>query len=131
MYYGEFDGNGDYIPDMFIGRLPVADTTELKTVVSKIIQYEKFAFADSNKFYSRAIVTAGNDAGYANYMNGQVKYAVSNYLKPENEIGEYHFYYPQSEATITIDSIKKLINKGVSFINYTGHGSSEIGRAHV
>jgi hypothetical protein len=21
MYYGEFDGNGDYIPEMFIGRL--------------------------------------------------------------------------------------------------------------
>ena len=31
--YGEFDGNGDYIPDMYIGRLPVADTAELKTVV--------------------------------------------------------------------------------------------------
>ncbi|MDX9812777.1 MAG: C25 family peptidase propeptide domain-containing protein, partial [Bacteroidales bacterium] len=25
-YYGEFDGDGDYIPDMFIGRLPVRDT---------------------------------------------------------------------------------------------------------
>ncbi len=62
MYYGEFDGEGDYIPDMYIGRLPVADTTELKSVISKIIQYEKFQFADTNKFYSRAVVTAGNDA---------------------------------------------------------------------
>jgi hypothetical protein len=38
MYYGEFDGNNDYIPEMYIGRLPVADTTELKTAVNKIIQ---------------------------------------------------------------------------------------------
>ena len=91
MYYGEFDGNGDYIPEMYIGRLPVADTTELKTAVSKIIQYEKFQFADTNKFYSRAMVTAGYDAGYANYMNGQIKYAVTNYLTPANKIQEYHF----------------------------------------
>jgi len=128
MYYGEFDGNGDYIPEMFIGRLPVADTTELKSVIKKIIQYEKFEFADTNKFYSRAIVTAGNDADYSEIMNGQVKYAISNYLTKENKIDEFHFYYPQSTTIYTsniIDSIKKLINEGVSFINYSGHGLSE------
>ena len=120
MYYGEFDGNGDYIPEMFIGRLPVADTTELKSVVNKIIQYEKFEFADTNKFYSRAIATAGYDANYANHMNGQVKYAISNYLTKINKIDEYHFYYPKSYTAR--DSILKLLKKGVSFINYTGHG---------
>jgi hypothetical protein len=122
MYYGEFDGNGDYIPEMYVGRLPVADTTELKTVVGKIIQYEKFQFADTNKFYSRAVVSAGYDAGYANYMNGQVKYATTNYLTSANKITEFHFNYPQSYTAK--DSIVKLINKGCSFINYTGHGDA-------
>jgi len=46
---------------MFIGRLPVADTNEVKTAITKIIQYEKFQFADTNKFYSRAMVSAGYD----------------------------------------------------------------------
>jgi hypothetical protein len=64
MYYGEFDGNGDYIPEMYVGRLPVSDTTELKSVVKKIIQYEKFQFADTNKFYMGAIGAAGSDAVY-------------------------------------------------------------------
>ena len=128
MYYGEFDGNEDYIPEMYIGRLPVADTTELKTAVSKIIQYEKFQFADTNKFYSRAIACAGYDAGYASYMNGQVKYATTNYLTKANNIDEFHFNYPQSYTAK--DSIIKLINKGVSFINYTGHGEA-LGWLHV
>ena len=128
MYYGEFDGNGDYIPEMFIGRLPVADTTELKTAIAKIIQYEKFQFADTNKFYSRALVSAGYDAGYANYMNGQIKYAVTNYLTKANGIDEFHFNYPQSYTAK--DSIVELINKGVSFINYTGHGEAS-GWLHV
>ena len=123
MYYGEFDGNGDYIPEMFIGRLPVADTTELKTVVRKIIQYEKFEFADTNKFYSNAIVIAGNDASYANIMNGQVKYAQENYLNPANRINGQHFYY-SSPYTTPKDSLTKLINKGTSFVNYTGHGDA-------
>ena len=128
MYYGEFDGNGDYIPEMYVGRIPVADTTELKTALTKIIQYEKFQFADTNKFYSRGMVTAGYDAGYANYMNGQIKYAITNYLTPENKIQEFHFNYPQSYTSK--DSIIGLINKGVSFINYTGHGEA-LGWLHV
>ena len=128
LYYGEFDGNGDYIPEMFIGRLPVADTNEVKTAISKIIQYEKFQFADTNKFYSRALVSAGYDESYASYMNGQVKYAITNYLTKANRINEFHFNYPDSYTAK--DSIIELINNGVSFINYTGHGEAD-GWLHV
>jgi hypothetical protein len=124
MYYGEFDGEGDYIPEMFIGRLPVSDTAEVRVVVNKIIQYEKFAFADTNKFYSRALITAGNDITYATNMNGQLNYVLGNYLKSSNNIEQYHFYYPQSAAANVEDSIKKLFKKGISFVNFTGHGDA-------
>ena len=122
MYYGEFDGNGDYLPDMFIGRIPAKDTTSVKSVVQKLIEYEKFQFADTNKFYTNALTFAGKDASYANYMNGQVKYGVTNYLTAANKIKEFHFYYP--EGFTKKDSVMKLISNGLSFINYTGHGSS-------
>lgn len=128
LYYGEFDGNGDYLPDMYIGRIPAPDTTAVKSVVEKIIEYEKFQFADTNKFYSNALVFAGKDATYANYMNGQVKYAVTDYLTPSNKINGFHFYYPDGDTKK--DSILSLISKGLSFINYTGHGSST-GWLHV
>ncbi len=124
MYYGEFDGNGDYIPEMFIGRIPVSDTNEVKAVVSKIIQYEKFEFADTNKFYDRALITAGNDVTYSVNMNGQLNYALNNYLKSSNNIIEHHFFYPQSVNASVEDSIKMLFKKGISFINYTGHGDA-------
>jgi hypothetical protein len=128
MYYGELDGNGDYIPDMYIGRIPATDTTSVKSIVQKIIQYEKFQFADTNSFYSRALAFAGKDASYANYMNGQVKYAVTNYLTSANKINEFHFYYP--DGYTKKDSVMKLISQGLSFINYSGHGSSA-GWLHV
>ncbi|HVN57996.1 MAG TPA: C25 family cysteine peptidase [Bacteroidales bacterium] len=122
MYYGEFDGNGDYVPDMFIGRLPVPDTTSLKNVVEKLLQYEKYQFADSNHFYSGALVSAGNDGGYDTYMNGQVNYASSYYINASNGLDGHIFNYPASAGVAVEDSIKKLINNGLSFINYTGHG---------
>lgn len=120
MYYGELDGGGDYIPDMFIGRIPASDTSEVRSVVDKIIQYEKFGFDESNTFFSRALALAGKDANYASYMNGHVKYAVTNYLKSENNINPFYFYYP--DGFTKKDSVIKLINSGLSFINYTGHG---------
>ena len=120
MYYGEFDGGGDYIPEMLIGRLPTSDTTDVKSVISKIIQYEKFAYAPTNKFYSKALVTAGNDISYKTYMNGQVRYAITEYLNATNNISNYHFFSGKED----VDSIKKIINKGLGFINYTGHGEA-------
>jgi hypothetical protein len=123
MYYGEFDGNGDYIPDMFIGRLPVRDTAEVKTVLNKIIQYEKFDFLATNEFYDNALISAGDAGGYEDYMNGQVYYGINNYLNPSTGINGFHFYYPASNSSAK-DSIIKIINKGISFANYTGHGTT-------
>jgi hypothetical protein len=120
MYYGEFDGNGDYIPDMFTGRLPVKDTIEVKTVLNKIIQYEKFNFAPANTFYDNALATAGVDNDNQDYMNGQVYYGFNTYLNSSNRINGYHFFYPTSSNAK--DSIITIINKGISFLNYTGHG---------
>jgi hypothetical protein len=122
MYYGEFDGEGDYFPDMFIGRIPASDTNAVKSSVQKIIQYERFEFADTNKFYTNALTIAGKDATYSSYMNGQIRYAVTNYMTPSNNINEFHFYYP--DGYTKKDSVMKLLSGGLSFLNYTGHGSA-------
>ena len=120
MYYGEFDDNGDYIPDMFIGRLPARDTTDVKNMLGKIIQYEKFSFPTSDKFFRNALASAGVDYDYQAFMNGQVYYDMTSYLNASNKINGFSFSYPSS--SIAKDSIIKIINSGVAFINYTGHG---------
>ncbi|MBK9389862.1 MAG: T9SS type A sorting domain-containing protein [Bacteroidetes bacterium] len=124
MYYGEFDGNGDYIPEMYIGRLPVSDTTQLKNVLDKVIQYEQYKFASTNTFHSRALVTGGTDASNIKIINGQVYYGITNYLTSANKLTGYHFYYDQALKLNAEDSIRKLTRRGLSFINYTGHGDA-------
>jgi len=122
LYYSTFDGTGDFLPEMFTGRLPVADTSELRAVLRKLIQYEKFEFADTNNYYTRSLLSAGDDAGYANYMNGQLKYAEKYYFNSSNHIENHIFYYPASAGAR--DSIIKLFNTGVGFVNYSGHGNA-------
>ncbi|HOK26512.1 MAG TPA: C25 family cysteine peptidase [Bacteroidales bacterium] len=122
LYYSTFDGTGDYLPEMFTGRLPVADTAELRAVVKKLIQYEKFEFADTNKYYTRTLLTAGNDDGHAVYMNGQLRYAEKYYINSSNNIENHIFYYPSSINAR--DSIIKLFNSGIGFVNYSGHGNA-------
>ncbi|MBP5473521.1 MAG: hypothetical protein J6X92_02025, partial [Bacteroidales bacterium] len=66
-----------------------------------------------------ALVFAGVDATYEDFMNGHINYAINNYLTNENNISEHHSYVGESQR----DSILKIINDGVSFVNYTGHGN--------
>lgn len=129
MYYGEFTGNGDYIPEMYVGRLPAKDTAEVRIAVNKIIQYEKFSFSKTNQFYRNALATTGYDPDNVTFMNGQVRYLVTNYLTSANNINENHFYYysgsdPDLYLKKQKDSIIKIINKGTSLVNYSGHGDA-------
>ncbi|MFZ2286420.1 MAG: C25 family cysteine peptidase, partial [Bacteroidales bacterium] len=122
MYYGEFDGEGDYIPELFIGRLPVSDTTQLKGMVKKIIDYEKWNYLPADDFWSGAVATAGNAPGFEIYMNSQVNYVYSNYLSGDTSLKAFRWLYP--EAQLKDDSLKLLFNKGLAILNYTGHGEA-------
>lgn len=122
LYYGEFDGEGDYIPELFIGRLPVTDTIQLKAVVKKIIDYETLNYASGNNFWAGALVTAGNAPGFENYMNGQVGYIYNNYLSKDTSLNARRWKYP--ESAVKDDSLKLLFNQGLGILNYTGHGEA-------
>jgi len=122
LYYGEFDGGGDYIPELFIGRLPASDTTQMKGMVRKIIDYETNRLGPAVDNWSRALVTAGNAPGYELYMNGQVSYIYNTYLKTDTSLDAIGWLYPDSPQKD--DSLKIVFNKGVSILNYTGHGEA-------
>lgn len=121
MYYGEFSGDGDYIPEMYIGRVPAKDTSQVRSFVTKLLQYERQESADTSNYNLRALVTAGNDGGYSKFMNGQVNYATTYYLNSGNGFITTSFLHPQSAAMD--DSVKKVLNRGVGFVNYSGHGN--------
>jgi hypothetical protein len=120
LYYAEYDGEGDYIPDIFYGRISVNSPEQLQGVVDKILEYEQFLFPDPS-FLDEAVLIAGVDPTYAStYGNGQINYAHELYLNQERGINAHVFSYPESETSGP--AIRELLSRGVGFVNYTGHG---------
>ncbi|MBS0010664.1 MAG: hypothetical protein KFF49_04600, partial [Bacteroidales bacterium] len=126
LYYAEFDGNGDYIPDMFTGRLPARNKSQLRAMVQKIIEYESFLFGDSISHFRKAVALTGLDEGHVRYMDGQVNYAAGYFNINPYPTEAYVFNHESNDSIrgVRYDSLKLMMKAGVGYINYTGHGSA-------
>lgn len=120
LYYTTFDGPGDYLPEMFHGRISVKNNEELSAIIDKILRYEKYGFPDPS-FLNRSILIAGYDVSYAStHGNGQINYAAENYFNEQNGIEAAVYLHP---AAATLDKeIQTAISEGAALVNYTGHG---------
>lgn len=120
LYYTTFDGEDDYLPEMFHGRISVKNDTQMTNVVNKILMYEKYEFPDPS-FLTKSILIAGSDPSYAAiHGNGQIRYAQENYFNETNQIIPLVYLHP--EASDMDKEIYNNISQGAAFVNYTGHG---------
>lgn len=120
LYYCEY--TGDYLPELFYGRFSANNTEELQTQIDKTLEYEQFLMPDPS-FLNKVILIAGMDTEHGQiFGNGQINYETSYYFNLEHNIDTFTYLYPESGAYS--DEIKQNISDGVTFVNYTGHGSS-------
>ena len=121
LYYFTMDGAGDFIPDMYYGRLSVSTPPQLTAAINKIITYEQYSFSDEN-ILENVLSIAGNDYTFGpTALNGQYNYANTYYLNSQHNINSITYYYPNS-----INQVPEIINDmsaGNSSIFYCGHGS--------
>ena len=130
MYYCEFDGGGDFYPEMYYGRFSATNAGEVETQVNKTLTHEKYTFADPS-FLDDVVLVAGVDASMApTYGNGQINYGTDYYFNVAHGLTTHTYLYG-SGSPITSDqsaasgAIINDISAGVSFANYTAHcGSS-------
>ena len=118
LLYSDFEG--DYEPETMLGRWPVNDTDELRTVVEKTLRYEQFLGMDTLQL-NRMLLVAGREYGEPapTTTNGQV-----NYLKRETKLSypdmdTFCWYNPASDSLGT--TIASAIGQGACLLNYTGH----------
>ncbi len=120
LYYAEYDGNGDYFPDVMYGRFSARDTAELNPQIEKTLEYEQYLFPDPS-FLNEAVMIAGVDGTYATkWGNGQINYANQYYINTGHGITSHTYLYPASGSSDA--QILQDISNGVGFVNYTGHG---------
>jgi len=120
LFYTTFDGPDDYLPELIQGRISVKNESELNSVLSKIMEYEKYLFPEDD-FLSKSILIAGSGSGYpATYGNGQINYASNYYFNEAHNISANVNLHPAASSQGT--EIRNAIAEGTAFVNYTGHG---------
>lgn len=126
LYYASVDG--DMFPDMYYGRLSATTTTQLDNIISKILYYEKYQFADPT-YLNKATLIAGVDGSW-NYKVGQptIKYSTANYFNASHGYSTVNEFGVTSDpnnpnATSTYTNCYANDQISVGIINYTAHGS--------
>jgi len=116
----DFDGV-DLYADVHVGRLPCSDTTELRTMVNKIIAYEEEAYT---QIWFKRIVLAGGDTfppamgAPPSVFEGEI----TNTKVAQNLPGFNTTFLWTSTNTLQQLSFNREINKGTGFVSYSGHG---------
>lgn len=116
------DGN-DFLPDLFVGRLPAANASELDVMVAKILGYESTPYLDDTLWYRRALMvgTTYQEGGTPAVTALVTKRIIrSRMLARGYSQIDTVFYPPTRYGRGPVDS---AVNRGVAFINGRGWGN--------
>ena len=113
------DGEHDVLPDLFIGRLPVRDSSELAAVVQKLLKYETTQTAAP---WSRtaAFVADAGEGGTLAFEDSSDAY-LRDYIP--GYFATKRLYVSRLGAPETRNQIMQTFGDGALTMNYFGHGS--------
>lgn len=118
-WYVALDGNDDYLPDMFVGRLPVRTTDECTTIVNKIIGYEQTSAQQD--WTRKVMLAADNEAQFEAIDESVYSYLPAGYQSQAGRI-----YLSGSTPAACKAAITNGINAGALITHYAGHGSVQL-----
>lgn len=127
LYYGTVDGT-DWIPDIFVGRMPARSITQLETMIDNLVAYDNLNGTEA--WIKKASFLASNDTNFWDVAEATQNYVIENHTLPRGYSGVYPSV-PQSGGDKLFAYTFKAGNPNVidsindkrSLISYTGHGS--------
>lgn len=135
--FGEYDWNGetddvDLHPDVYLGRLACRNTGEVTTLVNKIKTYENTP-AYQQAWFTNLVVCGGDsfpddhDVDEGEYINQKVIDMMAGFNPNKQWVtnGKLTGYTPTG-----VNSIKNAINDGCGFVDFSGHGNTNVWATH-
>ena len=128
-FYAIWDSTGFRQPQMYIGRLPINNISELEFYKSKVKNNLEKPYDDWNKKY---LFFSGGRANYPEEIS-QYKFVndsvINNFISTLPLAGKYHHFYktstPQTDfGPYDESTIRNAINDGAVFISYIGHSGT-------
>ena len=123
LYYCEY--SGDFLPEVYYGRFSATNVAELQPQISKTLQYEQYLMPDPS-FLNEVVMIAGDDASHElTWGNGQINYGTTYYFNEAHNLVSHTYLQPEPAGANYSQSIQDDISNGVSYANYTAHGSPD------
>lgn len=124
-WYVTLDGASDYLPDMYIGRIPVKNNTEGFSYLKKLQEYDK---QELMLWHKNILFINGGFNSFEQYsFQSQARLLHENYSgKPPSAMNS--IFVNRTSQSIGIDyshrdEIIQIINNGTLLINSMGHGA--------
>ncbi len=112
--YGQFTDGVDGYSDVYVGRAPVKNTTQINNFVSKVITYEK---SPSLTFTKKILLPVGN-LWSGNYGNG-INDTIADTIPNDWQKSKIYESLGLMSRYVTRDSL----NQGYNFCHMVGHGN--------
>lgn len=116
--YGMVAGNDD-IPDLIVGRIPVANLAQARAVVAKIIAYEQGNWLTADG--ARALVFAADYPDEAGNYTALVERLIQAHRPAWGEVER--IYLEQMSAEEAHTALLSALNRGAWLVLYQGHGA--------
>jgi hypothetical protein len=123
----------DFVPDVYVGRLPCRSTTTLNTVINKIINYESTS-PESKPWFKRMVGVAGRTFGtYEGQPDGE--YAVDTIFDyMGSAITDPVRLYASNNDTGGLlpntRDIIQMVSQGAGYVSLEGHGNPTAWNTH-
>jgi hypothetical protein len=123
LYYCEY--TGDYLPEVYYGRFSANNVAELMPQINKTLQYEQYLMPDPS-YLNEVVMVAGADASHQlTWGNGQINYGTTYYFNEAHNLLSHTYLQPEPSGGNYSQNIQNDISNGVSYANYTAHGSPD------
>jgi len=122
-----FKDEMDLYPDIYFGRLPCRNTFEVRTMVNKIIKYEKVSNKNKQWFKNLILVAGDSYNDTSHYNEGELISEKTVELMPGlNPVR----VYARNGQDINRKNVNKAMNQGAGFAYFCGHGSPGTWNTH-
>ena len=128
LYYGTVDGS-DWVPDIFVGRLPARSTAQLATMINNLAAYNNLTGSES--WVKKAAFLATSDSTYWDFAEATQNYVISTHTQPRGYTGTFPSN-PQAGGDKLFattygagtSNVTSSVNNSRALVSYTGHGST-------
>lgn len=121
-YYATVNGN-DQFPDLCIGRFPARNRAELKCIVDKTCSYIRTP--QRGYWKDNILLLGGGESDFSEFNNqasSEVIGPTMNIVRMDAEPSSRYY----KDASVAPGMIADIINSGVFFVNFNGHGGGNI-----